>query len=85
MRIQYVFKKTNQFTEIEKSQFVRLRSTIFPAPITETEFDKKYTQTQSGYSYHGLMIADEGIVGAYNAIPCPYNYFGKPVMFCLSV
>jgi len=53
--------------------------------MTATQFDEKYSQTQFGYSYHGLMLAGNSIVGAYNAVPFYYNYFGKRVKFCLSV
>ena len=83
--MQYIFRKTNQLSKSEKIQFSKLRSTVFATHMTETDFERKYTQTQFGYSYHGLVMVDGRIVGAYNAIPCPYIYFGRQVMFCLSV
>jgi len=85
MKIEHILKRTSQLTEIEKSQFIELRSKTFSGTMTAVQFDTKYTQTPIGYSYHGLMIADDSIVGACNMIPCSYNYFGRRVMFCLSV
>lgn len=84
MKIEYVLKRTSQLSEAEKSRFIELRSTIFSGTMTVIQFDRKYTQTPVGYSYHSLMIADDSIVGACNMIPCCYNYFGERLTFCLS-
>lgn len=85
MKTHFVFKRTNQLSEAEKTQFLELKSAVSPTAMTMTQFDHKYLHTQFGYSYHGLMIAGDAIVGTYNAIPFYYTYFGKRVKFCLSV
>ncbi len=85
MDTQFVFKKTNEFTEKERDQFAGLFGLTFPKHMTAALFNRKYMHTPVGYSYHGLMLADNSIVGAYNLIPYVYRYFGKDVTFCLSV
>ena len=68
MKIKHILKRTSQLTDIEKSQFVELRSKIFSSSMTAVQFDRKYTQTPIGYSYHGLMIADDSIDSAIKYI-----------------
>ena len=85
MKVRYIFKRTNQLSRIEKNQYLKLKSTISPTTMTAMQFDKRYSQTPFGYSYHSFMMDDDSIVGAYNTVPYSYNYFGKRVMFCLSV
>lgn len=58
---------------------------VFGKNLTEEHFDRKYLHTPLGYSYHGLMMVDGSIVGAYNVIPYEYNFFGTRVLFGLSV
>ncbi len=84
MKIEYVLKSTSELSKDEKRQFIGLGSSIFSGGMTLSQFDRKYTQTPLGYSYHSLMMVHDSIVGACNMIPCCYNYFGKRVMFCLS-
>jgi len=38
-----------------------------------------------GYSYHGLLLSNNVIVGTFNAIPYQYSYFGQDREFALSV
>ena len=59
MKIEHILKRTSQLSEIEKSQLIELRSKIFPSTMTTVQFDRKYAQTPVGYSYHGLMIAND--------------------------
>jgi hypothetical protein len=85
MDTRFVFKKTNEFTEEEGSQFLDLFGLTFPKHMTTSLFKRKYMHTPFGYSYHGLMLADGKVVGAYNLIPYMYRYFDKDVIFALSV
>ena len=80
----FVFKKTYELTEQEKTQFRRLFYQVFSKEMTAQQFESKYLRTPFGYSYHGLMLADSEIVGAYNTIPYTYQYFKRSVTFCLS-
>ncbi len=81
----YIFKKTNELIENEMSQIRALFEEVFKKPMTIEQFEQKFEKNQSGFSYHGLMIDEEKIVGCYSAIPYKYNYFGKEVVFALSV
>jgi len=85
MNLEFIFKKTNQFLAVEKEQYLELFFRVFRKRIGPDQFDRKYLCTPTGYSYHGLMIADEQVVGAYSTIPYSYKYFGKQVMLALSV
>ena len=53
--------------------------------MTAEEFNCKFLSSSSGYSYHVLMKLGKDLLGAYNTIPCQYTFYGKPVVFCLSV
>lgn len=85
MTPQYIFKKTNQLSIAEKEQHLELFSRVFAKKMSKEQFDRKYLYTPTVYSYHGLMNIDGLIVGAYNAIPYLYMYFGQKLMFSLSV
>ena len=85
MKPQFILKRTDELTEREKEQFIDLFSLTFAKDMTPDWFDRKYLRTPLGYSYHGLMLAGSSIVGAYNAIPYMYRYFGRNGTFCLSV
>ena len=39
----------------------------------------------SGYSYHGLLMHEDEIVGSFNAIPYRYLCYGQQRLFALSV
>lgn len=66
-------------------QFLALFSLVFNKKMNVEQFNRKYLCTSHGYSYHGLMVVDKQIVGAYSTIPYLYNFFGKTVTFALSV
>jgi hypothetical protein len=85
MKPRFTFKRTDQLEEHEKTQFLQLFSLVFSRSMTPSQFDRKYLRTTWGYSYHGLMLANNAVVGAYNTVPYSYYYFGKRVTFCLSV
>jgi hypothetical protein len=85
MNRRFVFRKTCQLSRGERDNLRALRLGVFGKDLTEEHFDHRYLHTPLGYSYHGLMIADGSIVGAYNVIPYEYNFFGTRVLFGLSV
>jgi len=85
MRQDFIFKSTRQLTQSDKSQIVELFERVFEKSFSQDLFDRKYLCTPLGYSYHGLMKVDNMIVGTYNIIPYRYRYFGKEVLFGLSV
>ncbi len=81
----FLTKKTNELAENEISQICTLFEEVFKKPMTIELFKQKFENNQSGFSYHGLMMEEEKIVGCYSAIPYKYNYFEKEIVFALSV
>jgi hypothetical protein len=81
----FVLKTTDQLSTEETEQFLALFARVFPRSLSRNEFERKYLWTPAGHSYHGLMIADGVLVGAYSLIPYAYSFFGTKVLFGLSV
>lgn len=80
-----IFRKTTDLTVQEKQQFRDLFLRVFGKEMNEKLFERKFLCTPKGYSYHGLMLCEGAIVGAFNAIPYLYSYFGQELTFGLSV
>jgi hypothetical protein len=81
----FVFKTTEQLSQADKDQLRDLFFKVYGKNISQEDFDRKYLRTPFGYSYHGLMLVDGRIIGAYNTVPYRYKYFGREVIFALSV
>jgi len=81
----FVFKRTSELSETDKCQIFELYFKVFGKTLTREYFTRKYLYTALGYSYHGLMLVNRVIVGAYNIIPVRYRYFGKETVFGLCV
>jgi len=80
-----VFKTTDQLTESEQEQMRDLFLLIFNKKMTKDAFERKFFYTPRGYSYHGLMLHEEVVVGASSAVPGRYRFFGEELIFSLSV
>lgn len=85
MNRRFVFRRTCQLSRGERDNLRALFIDVFGKNLTDEHFDRKYLHTPLGYSYHGLMIVDGSVVGAYNAIPYGYEFFGTPRLFGLVV
>ena len=83
--MEFLFKKTNELSYEEKQQICSLFEEVFKQKTSIELFEREFLKTIKGYSYHGLMIDNDKIIGAYSAIPVNYNYFGKEYTFALSV
>ena len=83
--VDYVFKKSTEFSAAEKDQWLTLFNTVFDKARTVADFDRIFLQSPLGYSYHTLMVREGSIVGAFNAVPYRYTYFGRECMIALSV
>lgn len=82
----FIVKKSNELTVAEKQQICNLFFEVFAKKKTLQEFDKQFLGTPKGYSYHGLMLADDSeIVGCYSTIPIEYFFFNQIFTFALSV
>jgi len=80
-----VFKTTDQLAESEHKQMRDLFLRVFNKKMTKDTFDRKFFYTPKGYSYHGLMLHEKNVVGAFSAVPGRYKFFGKEHIFSLSV
>ena len=85
MNRRFVFRKTSQLSGGERDNLRALLLNVFSMDLTDEQFGRRYLHTPLGYSYHGLMVVDGSIVGAYNVIPYEYSFFGTRVLFGLSV
>lgn len=85
MGMKYEVKRSVDLSEDEKREICKLFEEVFEKPMTFELFEQKFAKNQSAFAYHGLMIEEEKIVGCYSAIPYKYNYFGKEIIFALSV
>jgi hypothetical protein len=83
--IQVTLKRTDQLTKSEQQQMRDLFGMVFNKKMTKDSFERKFFYTPKGYSYHGLMLHNENIVGASSAVPVRYKLFGKERTFSLSV
>lgn len=85
MKPEISFKRTSQLSVAEKEQIRELFLRVFEKKMDRALLERKYLCTPKGYSYHGLMLHDKVIVGTFNAIPYRYKYFGREMIFGLSV
>lgn len=85
LKTKFIFRKTNQLSSTDREKWLELFLRVFGKKKSQQQFNKKYLCTPYGYAYHGLMVVDGQIVGAYNAVPNLYRYFDKEVIFALSV
>lgn len=83
--MEIVLKKTSELTSCEMQQICDLFFEVFEKNKEITDFKKQFSNTCKGYSYHGLIIEHDNIVGCYSSIPYEYNYFGQKQLFSLSV
>ncbi len=83
--MQVVFKTTDQLLESERELMCSLFLRVFNKNMVRDAFERKFFYTPRGYSYHGLMLHKETIVGALSAVPSRYRFFGEERIFSLSV
>ncbi len=85
MKRDFAFRTTDRLSQADKDQICKLFFKVYGKNISKEDFDRKYLCTPSGYSYHGLMLVDGRILGAFNMVPYRYKYFGRDALFGLSV
>ncbi|MBU0686418.1 MAG: GNAT family N-acetyltransferase [Candidatus Margulisbacteria bacterium] len=83
--MEFKLKKSNELSSLEKEQICALFERVFGKQKPLDKFKRQFESTVLGYSYHGLMVEHETIVGSYTAIPFKYRFFGKNLVFALSV
>jgi len=85
LKTHVVFKTTDQLMKSEQEQMRDLFLRIFNKKMTKDTFERKFFYTPMGCSYHGLMLHEEVVVGAFSAVPGRYRFFGEERIFSLSV
>lgn len=83
--MEYIAKKTTEFTQAEKENYCRLFKEVLGRNFTLDDFATKYDSPVSGYSYHELMVDDGEIVGSNSIIPFHYDYYGTRTIFGLDL
>jgi hypothetical protein len=79
------FKRTIDLSPQQCEQMRRLFFSVFAREMSESTFERRFTRSSTGYSYHGLMLHDDEVVGSFTAIPYRYRCFGAERTFALSV
>ncbi len=79
------FKRTVDLSAEHRSQMRHLFSCVFARQMSEATFERRFICTPKGYSYHGLMMHNDEIVGSFSAIPYRYLCYGAERLFALSV
>ena len=79
-------KKTTELTEKEIVDYCQCYENVFPEHKKSiADFNHEYLNSAFGYSYHSLLLTDEGlIVGGYSAIPIYYCAGGKDMLFACA-
>ena len=77
----FIFKKTNELSEEEIEQLVKLHNETMSKERTGIEFKEKYLYNFLGFSFHGIMKLEGKIVGCYNVIPYEFIFFSKKFFF----
>ncbi len=85
MKKKVVLKKTSELSGSEIKQIRDVFLSVFKKEMTQESFEKRFLNSADGYSYHGLLLDDDLIVGSFSAVPYRYKYFGKEMIFALSV
>lgn len=85
MSTEIIFRRTTDLSVGEKGQIRDLYNRVFEKERSIEWFEQRFLRSPKGYAYHGLLLHENVIVGSFTAIPYRYNYFGKQLMFGLSV
>ena len=81
---QITFKKTTDFSDDQWENYAHNFNYIFKRNFTVADFKNKYTGSSLGYSFHGILLNGDNIVGMVSAIPRKYLLFGKETTVALA-
>ena len=79
------FKRTIDLSPQQREQMRRLFIRVFEREISESTYERRLMHSIKEYSYHGLLMHDNEVVGSFTGIPYRYLCFGKEHFFALSV
>ncbi len=80
-KLSFAVKKTNELTEEEIDQLIKLHKLTMKQDRTKKMFEEKYLFNFLGFSFHALMIYKNKIVGCNTVIPQEFNFFDKKYIF----
>lgn len=81
-----VLKKTIELNESEILGICKLFERVFHKKRKPSNFKRKFLINIYETSYHSLLVNEQNkIVGCYSSIPQQYYYYGKKLIFALSV
>lgn len=84
--MEIIYKKTNELSIEEITQICNVFTNVFEGHSKSiTEFNNEFCNTSLGYSFHGLIIDDNKVVGAQSYIPFLYRVKNLTRLFALSV
>lgn len=81
----FIHKRTIELSDMECQNLCDLFEAVFGKKKSKLAFQKQFFDTPLAYSFHGLMIEEGEIVGAYTAVPYRYSFFGEEMIFALAV
>ena len=77
LSLRFTARKTFELSEEQKIRICHLSEKILGLGLSDSSFGKRYQFNELGYSYHGLMFADDIIVGSCAIVPQKYSLFGE--------
>lgn len=83
--MEFICKKTNQFTDKELMQLSILFKTVFHKDRSVDVLLNQYIHNVLGYSYHSIIVEDGRIVALNTYVPAYYLYRGKKLLFANSI
>ncbi|HEX7869162.1 MAG TPA: GNAT family N-acetyltransferase, partial [Chryseobacterium sp.] len=81
-----IYKKTTELSDVEIQNICDVFSQVFPEHSRSvSDFKNEFLNTDFGYSFHGLLMDGEKIVGSQSYIPFVYLVDGTEKEAGLSV
>ena len=88
-KVSFLVKKTNELKDGEIKEVNDLFNKTFKnqliKPRSMSEFIEKFSRNFLKFSFHGLMICENKIIGCYHVIPYEFKYFSNKQLFGQSV
>jgi len=88
-KVSFLVKKTNELKDEEIKEINDLFNKTFEnrllKPRSMNEFIEKFSRNFLKFSFHGLMIYENKIIGCYHVIPYEFKYFSNKQLFGQSV
>lgn len=84
--MELIVKKTNELTHTDIIQYCQCFSRVFDRERNPSIFHSMFENTCLGYSFHSLLIDEDGKVrGGYTSIPMSYKVNGEAMLFAFGV